>query len=102
LSRARSVSGSSPSTMASAVSPSTKVCRFLRGYYHMKSADWPSNRPFPLAGWTAEALAVMPTYYIMDRDLTMAETVAPEMPSAAQIATYPERVNDFDTGGVEI
>jgi pimeloyl-ACP methyl ester carboxylesterase len=59
---------------------------FLRGYFHMKSADWPGNRPFPLAGWTAEALAVMPTYYIMDRDRTMAETVAPEMPSAAAIA----------------
>lgn len=59
---------------------------FLRGYYHYKSADWPGNRPFPLAGWRAAELAKMPTYYIMDAALGMAETVAPEMPSPAQIA----------------
>jgi pimeloyl-ACP methyl ester carboxylesterase len=52
----------------------------------MKSADWPGNRPHKLAGWTADALAEMPTYYIMDRDRTMAETVAAEMPSPAEIA----------------
>lgn len=59
---------------------------FLRAYYHMKSADWPGNRPHPLPAWTAEALAVLPTYYVMDRDRTMAETVAPEMPSPTHIA----------------
>jgi pimeloyl-ACP methyl ester carboxylesterase len=62
------------------------VHAFLRGYFHHKSADWPQNRPFPLAAWTADELARMPTYYIMDRDRTMAETVAAEMPSAAEIA----------------
>jgi len=62
------------------------VHAFLRAYYHMKSADWPENRPFRLAGWTAEALARMPTYYIMDLDADMAATVAPHMPSAAAIA----------------
>jgi pimeloyl-ACP methyl ester carboxylesterase len=59
---------------------------FLRAYYHHKSADWPGNRPFPLAAWTAGELARMPTYYIMDRDRTMAETVAAEMPDPGQIA----------------
>jgi len=59
---------------------------FMRAYYHHKSADWPANKPYRLAGWTAEALAQMPTYYIMDRDQNMAQTVAREMPSAAQIA----------------
>jgi pimeloyl-ACP methyl ester carboxylesterase len=59
---------------------------FMRAYYHHKSADWPGNQPYPLAGWTAEALAVLPTYYVMMRDETMAQTVAHEMPSAAQIA----------------
>ena len=62
------------------------VHAFLRAYYHMKSADWPGNRPFPLAGWTAEALAQMPTYYIMDLGKGMAETVRPERPDAAAIA----------------
>ena len=39
---------------------------FLRAYYHHKSADWKANKPFELKGWTAEELAKMPTYYIMD------------------------------------
>ena len=59
---------------------------FLRAYYHHKSADWARNRPYRLAGWTAEEVAKMPTYYIMDLDMGMAETVAREMPTAAEIA----------------
>lgn len=59
---------------------------FLRGYYHHKSADWAGNRPYPLRAWSAAELAKLPTYYVMDRDKTMAETVAEEMPDAAAIA----------------
>jgi pimeloyl-ACP methyl ester carboxylesterase len=59
---------------------------FLRGYYHHKSADWKANKPFELKGWTAEELAKMPTYYIMDLADGMAETVAKEMPSPAEVA----------------
>ena len=59
---------------------------FLRAYYHVKSADWAGNKPEPLAGWTAEELAKMPTYYVMDAAEGMAETVAPAMPSPAAIA----------------
>ena len=59
---------------------------FLRAYYHHKSADWPANKPYPLGSFTAEALAVMPTYYIMPAGIGMAETVAAEMPDAATIA----------------
>jgi pimeloyl-ACP methyl ester carboxylesterase len=62
------------------------VHAFLRAYFHVKSADWPGNRPFRLASWSATELAKMPTYYIMDLATNMAETVAPEMPSPAQIA----------------
>jgi pimeloyl-ACP methyl ester carboxylesterase len=62
------------------------VHAFLRGYFHYKSADWTGNKPFPLKSWTASELAKMPTYYIMDLDKNMAQTVAPEMPSAANIA----------------
>ena len=62
------------------------VHAFLRAYFHHKSADWPGNRPFPLAGWTASELAKMPTYYIMDLDQGMAETVAPHLPSASEVA----------------
>jgi pimeloyl-ACP methyl ester carboxylesterase len=60
---------------------------FLRAYYHMKSGDWHANHPEPLRGWTAEELARLPTYYVMDRDQTMADTVAPAMPDATHIAT---------------
>jgi pimeloyl-ACP methyl ester carboxylesterase len=59
---------------------------FLRAYYHVKSADWPENRPQPLPDWRAETLAQMPTYYIMDRDAGMAETVAAHRPTPAQVA----------------
>ena len=62
------------------------VHAFMRAYYHHKSADWTQNQPFPLKSWTAGELEKMPTYYIMDLDENMAETVAKEMPSAAAIA----------------
>lgn len=61
------------------------VHAFLRAYYHFKSADWIGNRPFALASWSAEELAKLPTYYIMDLASNMAETVRPEMPAAAAI-----------------
>jgi pimeloyl-ACP methyl ester carboxylesterase len=59
---------------------------FFRAYYHYKSADWKQNQPFALKTRTAEELAKMPKYYVMDLDKGMAETVAAEMPSAAEIA----------------
>jgi pimeloyl-ACP methyl ester carboxylesterase len=62
------------------------VHAFLRAYFHHKSADWKANKPFRLAAWTAEQLAKMPTYYIMDLLDGMAETVAKESPSEAEIA----------------
>lgn len=59
---------------------------FMRAYYHMKSADWPDNRPYPLRGWMADEFAKLPTYYVMDAAETMAHTVAHEMPTPEQIA----------------
>jgi pimeloyl-ACP methyl ester carboxylesterase len=59
---------------------------FLRAYYHVKSADWPGNAPQPLPDWRAETLARMPTYYVMDRDQDMAQTVAAHAPTPAQAA----------------
>ena len=59
---------------------------FLRAYYHCKSADWKQNAPHPLKSWSAGELAKLPAYYVMDLDQGMAETVAPEMPSAAEVA----------------
>ncbi len=56
---------------------------FLRAYAHHKSGDWPGNRPFPLQAWTAEELAQLPTYYVMDYHETMAATVARHAPLRA-------------------
>ena len=62
------------------------VHAFLRAYYHTKSADWKQNQPFPLKSWSAGELAKLPTYYVMDLNQGMAQTVAREMPSAGEIA----------------
>ena len=59
---------------------------FLRAYFHMKSADWTANKPHPLAGWRAEELAKLPTYYVMDLAQDMPESVRSEMPSKDAIA----------------
>jgi pimeloyl-ACP methyl ester carboxylesterase len=58
----------------------------LRALYYYKSADWLGNHPFPLSGWTASELAKLPTYYVMNRDQGIAETMATHMPTQAQIA----------------
>jgi len=74
---------------------------FLRAYYHYKSADWKLNKPFPLEARTADELAKMPTYYVMDLDLGMAETVAREMLSAAEVAAChwltEDEISVYDT-----
>ena len=62
------------------------LAEFLRAYFHCKSADWEGNNPFPLRSWTAEELVKMPSYYIMDLDAGMAETVSTYMPSNEEIA----------------
>jgi pimeloyl-ACP methyl ester carboxylesterase len=67
--------------------PPQGVHNFLRAYYHMKSADWAPNKPFPLANNSAAEMAKLPRYYVMDLNQGMAESVASEMPSAAAIAT---------------
>jgi len=59
---------------------------FLRAYYHMKSADWPENRPHELPDWSAASMAQLPLYYVMNLASDMPATVAPYMPGAEQIA----------------
>lgn len=66
--------------------PPQGIHDFLRAYYHAKSGDWPNNKPFPLTSNAATEQAKLPRYYVMDRDKGMAEQVAIDMPTAAQIA----------------
>ena len=58
---------------------------FIRAYYHYKSADWINNKPFELSSWSSEELSKMPTYYIMNKKMNMAETVNEFMPSDDEI-----------------
>jgi pimeloyl-ACP methyl ester carboxylesterase len=48
---------------------------FLRDYYRFKSAEWSAGDPFRLKAWSAVELAKLPTYYVMDLDRTMPQTV---------------------------
>jgi pimeloyl-ACP methyl ester carboxylesterase len=59
---------------------------FFRAYYFYKSADYKGNTPHPLKARTAEEMAQIPTYYVMEKDKGMAATVAPYMPPADYIA----------------
>jgi pimeloyl-ACP methyl ester carboxylesterase len=77
---------STPSANADMLHCPQGVHDFLRAYYHVKSGDWHANTPHPLASWSASELARMPTYYVMDLDQNMAQTVAPEMPGRDEIA----------------
>jgi pimeloyl-ACP methyl ester carboxylesterase len=75
----------SPEAEADMLHPPQRLQAFLRAYFHVKSADWPGNHPRPLVDGSAAELATLPTYYIMDRALGMAATVAPDAPSPAQV-----------------
>lgn len=57
---------------------------FLRAFFYVKSADWPGNKPHPLAGRTAQDLAQLPPYYVMALGQTMPQAVAPFHPAAAE------------------
>ena len=62
------------------------VHAFLRGYFHYKSADWTDNKPFPLRSWTADELAKMPTYYIME---LKKNGLKPWLPKCRQLPKSP-------------
>jgi pimeloyl-ACP methyl ester carboxylesterase len=86
--------------------PAQGLHAFLRAYYHVKSGDWPENRPFALTGWTADELAKLPDYYVMPADRGMAATVAPHMPAGeadwltdAELAVYAGAFGRTGFGG---
>lgn len=60
------------------MSPKKGLRSFLRGYFHLKSADSPTD-PKPIENWTAEELAKLPEYYVMLLDVGMRETVSQNM-----------------------
>lgn len=56
-------------------SPKEGLHGFLRGYFHLKSADWGGNDPRPLQAWEANELAKLPYYYVMPLHSGMRESV---------------------------
>lgn len=67
--------------------PAQGLPSFMRGYLHVKSADWEGNNPHALKGWNAEELAKMPQYYILPLDKTMPEAIADMMATEDDSAT---------------
>lgn len=77
--------------------PAQGLEAFLRGYLHVKSADWSNNSPTALKEWSAEELAKMPYYYIMPHDKSMPETIADMMKTEDASATK-RWMSDEDLG----
>ncbi len=73
---------STPQADADMRDPPGGLHAFLRAYYHVKSADWPANDPRPLDGWSGDALAELPHYYVMPADLGMPAAVVAHAPAA--------------------
>ena len=59
--------------------PPQSLKEFYRGYYWFKSA-LAENNPHTLAGWTAEAMAELPHYYVMPLESTMPEVMSRHCP----------------------
>lgn len=60
------------------MAPKEGLFEFLRGYFHLKSAD-AHNDPSPIKDLTAKELAILPHYYVMPLELGMRDTVAQNM-----------------------
>ena len=67
--------------------PPQGVHDLLRAWYYFKSSAWDGNKPFPLKSASAAEFAKMPTYYVMDLDKGVAETMAKRMPTKQEIAS---------------
>ena len=59
--------------------PEQGLDAYLRGYFHLKSADWEQNKPHPITEWSAKQLSIMPEYYIMRKEDTFPQSVARNM-----------------------
>ena len=70
---------SSPEAAGHWNNPPQGLEKYLRGYFHLKSADWNKNDPHPLKEWSAKAIEVMPEYYVMQKDDTFPESIEKNM-----------------------
>lgn len=74
---------STPEAHAHWENPEQGLEAYLRGYFHLKSADWEHNKPHPIKEWSAEQLAIMPEYYILRREDTFPQAIARNMHSTS-------------------
>jgi hypothetical protein len=65
---------STPEAAAEMRHASQGMHAFLRAYFHVKSAACSANRPHPLERRSAQELAELPAYYVMNLNEGMAET----------------------------
>ena len=63
------------------------IRKFPAGLFPREERRCTWRNSFPLQAMSAVELAKLPTYYVMDRDVDMAATVAPFMPSREQIGS---------------
>ncbi|KAF9471902.1 alpha/beta-hydrolase [Pholiota conissans] len=78
---------STPEANDDMINPPGGLHNFLRTYYHVKSADWKGNGNVrPLPQMSPAVLAELPPYYVMPLAETMPECLAPDAPSAEEIA----------------
>ena len=78
---------STPPANSDWCTPAQGMHAFLRGYFHLKSADWSNNSPAKLKEWNAEELGKMPEYYIMQLNHTMPEAIDSNMKGEDASAT---------------
>ncbi|PQE15619.1 epoxide hydrolase protein [Rutstroemia sp. NJR-2017a BBW] len=72
---------STASAASDMINPRVNLHEFLRGYFHLKSADWDGNKPHSLEEWSASELEKLPYYYVMPLKSSMPEAVAIDMKS---------------------
>ncbi|KAF7193317.1 Epoxide hydrolase A [Pseudocercospora fuligena] len=70
---------SSPGAAEDWNNPPQGLEKYLRGYFHLKSADWDKNDPHPLKEWSAKEIEVMPEYYVMAKDDTFPQSIEKNM-----------------------
>jgi pimeloyl-ACP methyl ester carboxylesterase len=70
---------STPQAAADWDNPPQGLESYLRGYFHLKSADWDKNKPHPLQKWGAKELELMPEYYIMRQNDSLPSAIAENM-----------------------
>ncbi|KAH9826554.1 epoxide hydrolase [Teratosphaeria destructans] len=79
---------STPPAASDWENPEQGLDTYLRGYFHLKSADWDKNAPHPLKEWSAKELEVMPEYYIMQNQHNLPQSVAHNMRNEDPTKTY--------------